>query len=337
MRGFMKKIIVGLLLIVFCFLFASGEIEKKSQNIIMGTSSPGASWYPFACRVGFVAMIHTDIVITVIPSGGSAENIRLMRQGLFHMGLVAPNFANHAYWGTGPFERGGRHENLRFLFNMYPLPVTALVHRDGPIRDMGDFNPAAVSGRRFSFSPGSPGSEDEFAWLEIFEVGWGITRDMMIWRPLSHNERVMAFKDRIIDSLGFQTSQPSGALIEISAGNPIRILPIEGGVRDRIMREIVWLERYTLPGGMYNGQDTPVETIFIGSFVLANYDVPEDFVYAYMSAVFGPGLAEVQSVFPVAEEFGFNQAMRGNPYGNPASITYHPGAVRFFREARLIR
>ncbi|MCL2793186.1 MAG: TAXI family TRAP transporter solute-binding subunit [Spirochaetaceae bacterium] len=332
----MKKLFLFLLIAAMLTTFAcDGAGRERPFTAIMGSSSLGGSWYPFAARMAGVAMRHGNVIVTVQASGGGAENVRLMRQGQYDMGLCEPNVAIHAYWGTGPFERDGRYDHLRFLFNMYPLPITAIVHRDGPIRSMADFNPA-ISGRRFSFSPGSPGSGDEFAWLEIFEAGWGVTRDMVVWRPLSHNERVMAFKDRILDSVGFQTAQPSGAIIELSAQNPIRILPIDGDVRDRIMRELLWVDRYTLPGGMYNGQDTPVETIFIGGFVLANYYVPDDFVYSYMAAIFGPGLEDVQSVFPVAREFGLDQSMRGNPYGNPASITYHPGAIRFFRGVGLI-
>jgi len=335
----MKKLFLFLLIAVMLSTVAcggSGEQRQRRFTAIMGSSSLGGSWYPFASRMAGVAMKHANIVVTVQSSGGGTENVRLMRQGQYHMGLCEPNVAQYAYWGTGPFERDGRYDQLTFLFNMYPLPLTAIVHRDGPIREMADFNPN-VSGRRFSFSPGSPGSGDEFSWLEVFESGWGVTRDMMVWRPLSHNERVMAFKDRILDSVGFETAQPAGAIIELSAQNPIRILPISGAVRDKIISELPWYDVYTLPGGMYNGQDTPVETIFLGGFVLANKDVPEDFVYAYVSSILGPGLEEVQSVFPAAREFGLDQALRGNPYGNPISIDYHPGAVKYFREIGLIR
>ena len=333
----MKKFILCSLLIICCLLLvAAGGTERSSQSIVMGTSSLGGSWYPFASRMALVAMRYSDVVLTIQPSGGGPENVRLMRQGQHQMGLCEPNVAQYAYWGTGPFERDGRYDNLTFLFNMYPLPLTAIVHRDGPIRDMADFNPS-VSGRRFSFSPGRPGSGDEYSWLEVFETGWGITRDMMVWRPLSHNERVMGFMDRIIDSLGFETAQVAGAIIELSSRNPIRILPIDGAIRDKIIRELPWYDKYTLPGGIYNGQREPVETIFIGGFVLANKDVSEDFVYSYISAIFGPGLAEVRSVFPGAREFGFDMALKGNPYGNPVSIPYHPGAVKYFREVGLIK
>ena len=190
-------------------------------------------------------------------------------------------------------------------------------------------------GRRFGFSPGSPGSGDEFAWLDVFAV-YGITRDMMNWRPLSHNERVMAFKDRILDSVGFQTASPSGAIIELSAQNPIRILPIYGAMRDKIFATLPWYDRFVLPGGLYNGQDDPVETISHSGFALANADVPEYFIYRFVLSIFGPGMAEIQNIFPAARDMNHENALRGNTF-ETGVIPFHPGAIRAFKELGIIK
>jgi hypothetical protein len=318
------------------FAFAAGQGDRgQKYNAIMGSSSLGGSWYPFASRMAGVAMKYGDIVVTVQASGGGIENVRLMKQGQYDMGLCEPNVANYAVMGTDVFaqEPKGSYSQLRFLFNMYPLPLTAVVHKDGPIKSMYDFD-SRRTGRNYGFSPGSPGSGDESSWLEIFKV-YGIERKDMNWKPLSHNERVMAFKDRILECVAFETAQPAGAIIELSAQNPIRILDIAGAEREKILKELPWYDYYTLPAGMYNGQDTPVETVFLGGFALANADVPEDFIYKYISAIFGPGLAEVQSVFPVAKEVNLDNAMRTNAY--PGSIPYHPGAIKFFKEKGLIK
>ncbi|MCL2480309.1 MAG: TAXI family TRAP transporter solute-binding subunit [Spirochaetaceae bacterium] len=334
----MKRLVLFLLITVlltsFAFATGSGETGGKKYTAIMGSSSLGGSWYPFVSRMAGVAMKHGNIVVTVQSSGGGTENVRLMRQGQYNMGMCEPNVANYAYFGTGPFEKDGKYDNLMFLFNAYNLPLTAVVHKDGPVKTMRDFD-RKVSGKSYGFSPGSPGSGDEYSWLEVFEI-YGVKKEDMNWRPLSHNERVMAFKDRILDCVAFETAQPAGAIIELSAQNPIRILPIDGKDREEIIKRLPWYDYYTLPGGMYNGQTEPVETIFLGGFALANKDVPADFIYAYVAAIFGPGLEEVQSVFPSAKDVTVSNALRGNPYG-PNTIPYHPGAEKFWREKGLIK
>jgi len=332
----MKRILIFLLIAFlftsFAFAAGQGEAGGKKYSAIMGSSSLGGSWYPMASRLAGVAMKYSDIVITVQASGGGTENIRLMRQGQYNMGHCEPNVANYAYQGIKDFAKEGKFDNLRFMFSLYPLPMTAVVHKDGPIMSLGDFD-KSKSGKSYGFSPGSPGSGDETSWLEVFEA-YGVKKDDMNWKPLSHNERVMAFKDRILECVAFETAQPAGAIIELSAQNPIRIIEIKGAERDKILKALPFYGKYTLPAGMYNGQDKAVETIFLGGFALANSDVPEDFVYKYLSAVYGPGLAEVQSVFPAAKEMTLAKAMDGNENG---AIPFHPGAIKFYKEKGMLK
>ena len=334
----MKKLVLFLLIAAlltsFAFATGSGEQDGKKYSAIQGSSSLGGSWYPMASRMAGVAMKYGNIVITVQSTGGGTENVRLMRQNQHQIGFCEPNVANYAWGGYGPFAKDGKYDNLTFLFNMYNLPLTAVVHKDGPVKTMYDFD-TRKSGKNYGFSPGSPGSGDEYSWLEVFEI-YGVKQADMNWRPLSHSERVMAFKDRILECVAFETAQPAGAIIELSAQNPIRILEITGKERDAIIKALPWYDKYTLPGGMYNGQTDPIETVFLGGFALANKDVPADFVYKYVSSVFGPGLEEVQAVFPSAKEVTIQNALRGNAPG-AITIPYHPGAERFWKEKGLIK
>jgi hypothetical protein len=325
-------LLIVTLLTSFAFAAGQGEAGGKKYSAIMGSSSLGGSWYPMASRLAGVAMKYGDIVVTVQSSGGGTENVRLMKQGQYNMGLCEPNAANYAYQGIKMFEKEGKFDNLTFLFNLYPLPLTAVVHKDGPIYSLGDFD-SSKSGKNYGFSPGSPGSGDEISWLEVFEA-YGVKKSDTNWKPLSHNERVMAFKDRILECVAFETAQPSGAIIELSAQNPIRIIEIKGAEREKILKALPFYGKYTLTAGMYNGQDTAVETIFLGGFALANKDVPEDFIYKYISAIFGPGMAEVQSVFPVAKEVNLKNALVGN---ESQTIPIHPGAMKFYKEKGLIK
>lgn len=333
----MRKTILFLLLLMLSIsvLFAAGQGESggKRFSAIMGSSSLGGTWYPTAARMAGVAMQHSDIVITVQASGGGTENVRLMRQNEYQMGLCEPNIANYAYRGEKLFKDEGKYTNLAFVTNLYPNPAAAVVHKNGPVKTMFDYNPDMNGRKKYGFAPGSPGSGDEYCWEEIFSV-YGVTKENINWKPLSHNERVMSFKDRILEGIGYTTAQPSGSILEASAQTPIRILEIKGKERDEIIRNFPWYGVSLIPGGMYNGQDTPVETIYIGGFVLANNDVPEDFIYKYLSAVYGKGLKEVQDVAQATKEIKLENAIGGN---ESESIPFHPGALKFYREKGILK
>ncbi|MCL2705594.1 MAG: TAXI family TRAP transporter solute-binding subunit [Spirochaetaceae bacterium] len=331
----MKKCL--LLFFMFCvltsFAFSVGDAERKSKAIVMGSSSMGGTWYPTAARMASVAITYENLLITLQASGGGTENVRLMRQNQYQMGLCEPNIANYAYRGESLFAADGKYDNITFVTSLYPNEQAVVVMKNGPIKTMYDFDPAKNGGKKYGFAPGSPGSGDEYCWQEMFSV-YGITKDMMNWRPLSHSERVMAFKDRILEGLGFGTATPSGAIIEASAQTPIRILEISGKERDEIIKKFPWYAPAVIKAGFYNGMDQDVQTVYIGGFVIANKDVPEDFIYKYLNAVFGKGLKEVQSVAPAAQHINLENCIGGN---ETASIPFHPGAEKFFKEKGVLK
>ncbi len=331
----MKRFVVLILMacILSGFLFAGGESEKPLKAVVMGSSSLGGTWYPTAARMAGVAMIYEGLTITVQSSGGGTENVRLMRQNQYQMGLCEPNIANYAYRGEAFFKEEGKYDNITFVTNLYPNVACAVVHKNGPIKTMYDYNADKNGGKKYGFAPGSAGSGDEYCWEEIFSA-YGVNRSNINWKPLSHNERVMAFKDRILEGIGYTTAQPAGSIIEASAQTPIRILEISGKERDEIIKKFPWYAPSILKAGMYNGVDEDVQTIYIGGFVIANKDVPEDIIYKYLKAVYGKGLKDVQGVAEATHDISLENSLGGNETG---ALPFHSGAERFYKEKGLLK
>ena len=331
----MKKVFLMALIVCLSasFLFATGSGEKGPKAIVMGSSSLGGTWYPTAARMAQVAMKYGGLTITVQASGGGTENVRLMKQGEYQMGLCEPNIANYAYRGEAFFKQDGKYDNITFVTNLYPNAACAVVHKSGSIKTMYDYNSDKNGGKKYGFSPGSPGSGDEFCWEEMFSA-YGVTKDKLNWKPLSHNERVMAFKDRILDGIGYTTAQPAGSIIEASAQIPIRILEISGKERDEIIKKFPWYAPFVIKAGMYNGVDQDVQTIYIGGFVIANKDVPEDVIYKYLAAVYGPGMKEVQTVAAATADIKLENSIGGN---ESSALPFHAGAAKFYKEKGILK
>jgi uncharacterized protein len=329
----MKKLTCIVIIVMVAFTVLAGGNAERPYSVVMGSSSLGGTWYPTAARMAGVAMEYEGLIITVQSSGGGAENVRLMSQDQYQMGLVEPNIANYAYRAEKVFEGDKPHLNLTFVTNLYPNPFAAVVHKEGPIKTMHDYNPETNGGKKYGFAPGTPGSGDEFCWIEIFSV-YGVTKDNIKWVPSSHNERVSSFKDRILDGVGYATAHPSGSIIEASALNPIRILEISGKERDEIIKRFPWYAPSVIPAEFYNGVEKDVQTIYLGGFVLANADVPADFIYKYLTAVFGKGLKSIHAISPATKDITLENALGGN---ESFSVPLHPGAERFFKEKGLIK
>jgi hypothetical protein len=255
-----------------------------------------------------------------------------MAQNEAQMGLAEPSIASYAYNATNIFE-GDPHKDIRFITDLYPNALCAMVMKSGDIKTFEDLK--SNGGKKKGFCFGSPGSGDELVWIEALS-GFGITKDMLDWRPLSHSERVTAFKDRQLECLGFATAQPSGSIMEASAQTPIRLLAIGGKDREKILKDYPWYDPYTIKAGMYNGVDEPVETISIGGYVIVNQDIPEEFVYKVLKAMYSPeGLAQVQGVSAGTKSVSLETALGGNKDGK--ILPFHPGAIKFYKEMGMIK
>jgi len=331
----MKKRLVVLCLIV-CIIagtaFAKGNSEKGEFKAVFGSSSLGGTWYSCACKIAGVAEQYENVSLVVQATGGGAENIRLMAQNEAQFGLAEPSICSYAYNGTSIFQ-GEKHQDIRFLTDLYPNALCAMVMKEGKIKTFADL--VAKDGKKTGFCFGSPGSGDELVWIEALS-GFGITKDMLDWRPLSHSERVTAFKDRQLECLGYATAQPSGSIMEASAQTPIRLLEIKGKDRDKILKQYPWYDPYTIPAGMYNGVDKPVETISIGGYVIANKDVPEDYVYKVLKAMYSKdGLEQVRAISAGTKAISLDAALGGNKDGK--ILPFHPGAIKFYKEMGMIK
>lgn len=327
----MKKIYLILipLILLSANIYGKGDTEKSDRDLLMGSSSLGGTWYPTAAALAGEVMKHSDsnIGITVQTSGGGVENIRLMMAGTYKMALVEPNTAYYAMDGKHMFENN-KYEGLRFVANLYPNVYHGVVMKNSPYETYDDFKGANVR-----FSPGTPGSGDEYSWDELFGA-YDMTRADFDWVPMSHSERAMSFKDRLLDCVGYFTACPSGSIYEASAQAPIRLLAIGEREAEDILAKYPWNFEFVIPAGTYNGQDEDVKTLAAGTFIMIDASVPDQFVYEIVKILYGVGLERIKSISSMTAMISHETALDGN---RNQDLPIHSGALQYYKENRLIK
>ncbi len=324
----MKKalIILAVLMMLSVPVFAGGSAEdakekgSTSRNAVMGVSGIGGSSYPVMAVIGGLVDKYTDSKITVQSSGGGTENIRLMKQGQYQMGYAESNVMVYGYEGIDLF-KDNPYKDMRFVANAYPLVFQAVVHKGSDIMTLQD-----LAGK--AFSPGSAGSGDESGWAEIFKAV-GMEKSDLKWKPLTHTERSMAFKDRALDCVGYETSCPSGSIIEASAQNPIRLLAIGGEDREKVFAQYPWYSPWTIPADTYNGQTEPVESCVVGAAIMADANLNPQVVYDWLYAMYDTEMKTVQGVHAMSKFISLESALNGR-----GPVPFHDGASEFYKEKR---
>lgn len=312
-----KLLMILLILLIAGFSFACRSKEDSKKHV-MGSSGIGGSIYPLLSTIAGVMMEHTNSEIIVQASGGGTENLRLMKNGDYKFGFTEANVMVYAYQGTKMFE-GNPYSDLRFILNLYPAVFQPIVHEKSKFESLEDLKGS-------SFAPGSAGSGDEAGWEEIFET-LELTRDDFKWKPLTHTERSMAFKDRVLDCIGFETSCPSGSIMEIGTMTSIRMIPIEGEQRQKILKMFPWYSPYTIPGGTYKNFASDIETIYVGCSIVVDKSVSDDVVYDLLYATFDANPEIVKSVHKSASLISLDTALMGQ-----GPVPLHSAAEKYYKE-----
>ena len=94
----------------------------------------------------------------------------------------------------------------------------------------------------------------------------------------------------------------------------------------RVTQRLPMLAPTTLPPGTYPGQTTPIESFAAWNFIVANRALPEAMAYAITRAVLTVG-NPARDIGPVAAATTSANAVHNRV------LPFHPGALRFYREA----
>jgi TRAP transporter TAXI family solute receptor len=161
----MKKLVYGALLAAA--LVCTGAYAQTAVRMSIGTGGTGGVWYPLG---GAMANVLTKSVpgfqVTAEVTGGSVDNITLIRTGESALGFSMVDAAWDAYRGQGKFKQ---KVELRTLAVFYPQKNHVVTLEGNGIEKMAD-----LRGKRVSV--GSPGSGSEIIALRLLEA-YGINPD----------------------------------------------------------------------------------------------------------------------------------------------------------------
>jgi TRAP transporter TAXI family solute receptor len=298
------------------------SIAAAATAVVLGTATKGGGFEVYGAALAEVVN-ETDATLRVETRAtkGSAENLPLLEAGRLDIGLVEGNAARTAFDGVGrPPTR------LRVVAAMYPGPGMFVVRRDSPYRSIAD-----LKGKAVAF--GTRGS--------------GLTllaRDVLDGLGLSPERDFQAvFLDKAGDGPAFLLDGKVAALWGGGLGWPgfIKVASDPGGARfivpdaeeiRRIQSRHPFLKTMTVPANTYAGQDAPLVSVGLWSFVLARADLPEDVAYRLARALhrgeakLGARLAQARYTTAA------NTASE-----TPRTELIHPGAARYLREIGVLR
>jgi len=309
-----------MLAIVFAFGPAQAA-ERRFLSIASGWVT--GAYYPFAGAVSRVAWKHLkdkNIKVTAESSGASVANAKLISKDDTDFALLQNDIAYYAHNGKLMFDKP--ITNLLGCMTLYPETIQIVARKHAKIYSVAD-----LKGKRVSIGPLGSGTAENAK--QILEA-WGLGVNDLKSQQLKASQAADYMKDGRLDAYFNTTAVGAAHIIDTCLLVPSVIVPIRGSNAEKLMSKYTFYAKDAVPGGVYKGIDSPVDTIAVMAMLAVRSSLEEDVVYAILQAIYDD-LPQIKKAHAKFKSIGKMNAMQG------MSIPLHPGAEKYFKEAGVVK
>lgn len=285
--------------------------------VVLGTATRGGGFELYGRHLAeVIAEADPTLKIETRATRGSAENLPLLEAGAIDIGLVEGNAAHAAFQGIGRSRAA-----LRIVAAMYPGPGMFVVRADSSYRSIDD-----LKGQPVAF--GTPASGLTQLARDVLD-GLGLVperdfRAVFLDKAGDGPKHLQAGK--VAALWGGGIGWP-GFTAAAEAPGGARFIAPDANEIARIRARQPHLRPMTVPAGTYRGQDTPIHSLGLWSYVLARADLPDDVAYRLTRALHR-GETQLAARLDQGRYTTACNTMREAP--DPALL--HPGTARYLRE-----
>ena len=310
----MKKIIsIALCLALALALVAGGGAASK---MTMGTGGTAGTYYAFGGVLSQYIKNHAGVDVTVVSTDGSKANIQGIAAGDYQLGTVQSDVMAYAWAGTRSFEAEGKVDSFRVVAGLYAEAVQ-LVTMDPSIKSVADLKGKAVS-------IGAPNSGVYFNAMDVLAAA-GLTEADIKPQYLSFADSADGLKDRKIDAAFIVAGAPTAAISELCTTNDAYLVPIDGDVSAKLMKDSPFYTEYKIPANTYKGQTEDVTTVTVKATLIVSADADETTVYDLTKAIF-------DNATSIANENGKGAELSVENATSGMTAPFHAGAAKYFAE-----
>jgi TRAP transporter TAXI family solute receptor len=314
-------------------LTATAAGAQTRYNLSLTGASPGGLWSLLGAGVhAAIAAEYPGSAVTYQTSGGGLANVMLVSDGRADLGFVHNVELRVALAGRPPFRKP--YTNLRAIAYLYHwAPMQWVVSRRFAerygIETAGDLIAAKAPVRFGVNTRGNMVQELNRAILEAYGVtyddieSWG---GQVVYAASGEMAELMA--NRRIDMTGNGLFAPDSSIVQTAQSLEVTMLSLSDAVVASVADKM-GAEPYTIPAGTYDWLDHDVATVSLGAGIVASDALPEQTAYDLAKAL-------VDNLERIRRVHTAMRALTPEHMASELIIPYHPGALRYYREAGLV-
>lgn len=298
-----------------------GESAGDRHFISIGTAPPGGAFYAVGGAIADVLNNNAgdrEWRVTAESTGGSMENIRRLDSGDIQLAISNASITYFAVRGEEGWEKA---YPARAVMTMFPNIAMFITKADSGIKSLAD-----LKGKRVSVGPEGAGFE---YFVRPLLNAHGVTFDDFEDVYAGQQQCVDLLGDGSIDAAFLGGGVPTASITSAAASMDILLIPFGEQEKQQLVEDYPFFEFATIPAETYRGQDEPFEGLNVGSaHFITHADVDEELVYAVTKAAY-------ENRAQIAERHAAGKAINATNVVKDTGTEFHPGAVRYYKEAGL--
>ena len=323
----------GFVMVIMVVAFLAGiflptqPAVAEVRFVTIGTGGVTGVYYPTGGAIA--RMVNKKrgqygIRATVESTGGSVVNVNGVISGDLDFGIVQSDRQYQAWHGLAEWKDQGHQKDLRAICSIYPESITLVAAVDCGIESIQD-----LKGKKVNIgNPGSGQRQNSIDALTDAGINW--EKDIVA-EQVKAAEAPGLLQDGRIDAFFYTVGHPSGAIKEATAGRrKVRFVPITP--KPALLKKNPYYAGAVVPIKFYPGaaNKADVPTFGVKATLVTSIKVPEAIVYAVTKELFD-NLEEFKKLHPAYGVLTRENMLEG------LSAPFHPGALRYFREAGLVK
>jgi len=313
---------------------AQTALERSAQNerrklthLLLGTGSVRGVYFPIGgviCRLVNRNKAAHRIRCSLESTGGSIYNLRQLRDDKFDLVFAQSDWQYHAYNGTSTFKDTGPDTALRAVFALEADPLALIVKKSS---ELSEFN--ELEGKTVSFGY-TRSLQHRIIDDLIAAKGWSNDNFKEV-RPMSDKRQIAQLCDGLLDSILLLTSSLDDNVKLIPEGCELKILPINDAAISGLIEEKPYYRKGFIQRGRYLGSTEDIPSFGLGATFVAHESTSPKAIYNVVKEVV-ENFGDFRSLHPSLATLSKKEL----PYAG-ISIPLHPGAQRYYKEARLLK
>jgi len=296
-----------------------------TQFITIGTGGVTGTYYPTGgaiCRMMNKEKKKTGIRCSVESTGGSVYNVNTINANELDFGIAQSDTAYQAFHGEGKF-KGKAVKGLRSAIAIYPELLAFVVSKKSGIKTLAD-----IKGKKINIDVAGSGTRMT---TEIVLAAFGLkTSDLALANELKSSEGPTMLKDSKIDGYFGVFGHPTANIKDASNSVDVDLVAIDGKPIDDLVAKYSYYAKGVISGTFYHGVEHDTPSIGVKAVLCTKDTISEKVVYTLTKTILD-NFDAFKKLHPAYKTITKESLLDG------LAVPQHPGAVKAFKEAGLIK